>query len=80
VLNWFIPRIAHSILESETSEEHGSKQVMVASSTTQREEREQLSSMSTDRLNRLEGSSKHDDIEIIEISEKAAKALVVERE
>ncbi len=57
---------------------------MIASSTTQRKESGALSSMSTeplkDQLYKLEGLSKHDDIEIIEISEKTAKAVLEGRE
>ncbi len=84
MLNWFLPCDVHSIPESETSREYGSKQVMVASSTTQREESRELSPTSSEatsnKLNRFEiaHGSKH--AEMIKISEEASKAIIEEEE
>ncbi len=76
MLNWFIPCNVQSIPESKTSREYWSKRVMIASSTTQREENGELSQTSSEpmsnKLNKFDNahSSKH--AEIIKISEEKA--------
>ena len=50
MVNWFISSLTHTVPESDTRKEYRSKQVMIASSTTQREESGKLFPTSTEPL------------------------------
>jgi hypothetical protein len=81
-VNWLFPIKTHTVHESEASREYLSNQVMIASSTTPREERGTLSPTPTqgNKLNKFEYAKGHDGAEIIKISDEAAKALLAGKE
>ncbi len=87
MLNWFIPRKQHTVPESKTCIRSMSKQVMIASSTTQRERREESGELSLtpattdgDKPNESKNANASSSVEIIRISEEAARAILEGRE
>jgi hypothetical protein len=83
-VNWLFPSRTHTAPESETSREYLSKQVMIASSTTPREDSGRLSPTPKEthgiKLNKFEDAKGQDGVEIIKISDEAAKALLEGKE
>ena len=84
MLSWFLPSKQHTVHESETCIKSMSKQAMMASSTTQREESGELSSTRTttdgDTPNESEDARASSGVEIIRISEEAAMAILEGKE
>ena len=83
-VNWLFMATTHTVPESETSREYLSKQVMIASSTTPREDSGRLSPTPKEahgiKLNKFEDAKGQDGVEIIQISDEAAKAMLEGRE
>jgi hypothetical protein len=84
MLSWFLPSNQHTVPESETCIESMSKQVMIASSTTPREESGEFSSTRItadgDTPNESENAKASSSAERIRISEEAARAVLEGRE
>jgi hypothetical protein len=83
-VSWLFMGTTHTVSESKTSREYLSKQVMIASSTTPREDSGRLSPTPKEaqgnKLNKFEDAKGQDGVEIIKISDEAAKALLEGRE